>query len=184
YVLFRVQKEVPPSVAPLNEIRDQVLTGWKQDQARADLRAKVEATLKQGGFDALKDLGATIQTLTDTTLSAHAELASHSGIRKAMLDTAAGQTTPAFWTEDGKLWVARVKARTPAPALTFQTRKALVESIQSQEAGKLLSAEQEALHSSGNLHPGFSSLWGRLDGIWINEDYVKALAASSSGDDN
>ena len=184
YVLFRVQKEVPPAVAPLDEIRDQVLAAWKVDQARADLRAKAEATLKQGGFEALKDLGATLQTLTDTTLSAHAELAGHSGIRKAMLDTPTGQTTPLFWTEDGKLWVGQIKARTPAPALTFETRKALVEAIQNEEAAKLLTSEQQALHSDGSLHPGFSSLWGRLDGIWINEDYVKALAASASGDDN
>lgn len=178
-VLFRVQKEIPPVVAPLSEIRDQVLAAWKLDQARADLEAKAGAALKQGGIEALKPLGAVVQTLSDTTLSAHADLAGHSAIRKALLDTPAGQTTPLLWTEDGKLWVAELKSRTPAPALTFETRKALVQDIQTQEAQKLLSAELETLSREGRLHPGFSSLWGRLGGIWINEDYVKGFAASA-----
>ena len=184
YTLFRVQKEVPPAVAPLDEIRDQVLAAWKQDQARADLRAKTEAALKHGGVESLKDLGAALQTLTDTTVSAHADLAGHSGIRKALLDTAAGQATALFWTEDGKLWVAAVKARTPAPALTFETRKALVEDIQNEGAQKLLSAEMENLQTNGKLHPGFSSLWGRLDGIWVNDDYLKSLTARGGADDD
>ena len=25
----------------------------------------------------------------------------------------------------------------------------------------------------GHLHPGLSSLWGHLGGIWTNEDYLK-----------
>ena len=179
-VLFRVQKEIPPVVAPLSEIRDQVLANWQMDQARADLKVKVDAALKQGGIEALKPLGAVIQTLSDTTLSAHADLAGHSGIRKALLDTAVGQTTPLFWTEDGKLWVAAVKARTPAPTLTFETRRALVQDIQSREAQKLLSAELETLQRKGRLHPGFSSLWGHFGGIWINEDFVKQLQATSA----
>lgn len=184
-VLFRVQKEIPPVVAPLAEIRDQVLAAWKQDQARADLQAKAEAALKQGGLDALKPLGAVIQTLSDTTISTHADLAGHSGIRKALLDTATGQMTPLLWTEDGKLWVAMVKARTPAPALTFETRKALVQDIQGQEAQKLLSAELQTLQRKGLLHPGFSSLWGHLDGIWENEGFVKQYqSAGPASDDN
>lgn len=184
FVLFRVQKEVAPVVAPLGEIRDQVLAAWKQDQARADLKAKAEAALAQGGVASLKALGAVVQTLSDTTLSAHADLAGPSGIRKAMLDTAAGQTTPFFWTEDGKLWVAAIQSRTPAPELTFATRKALVEDIQAEQAQRLLSAELETLYRDGKLHPGFSSLWGHLNGIWINEDYVKALSASAAANDD
>ena len=180
YVLFRVQKEVLPVVAPLNEIRDQVLAAWKLDQARADLKAKVEAALKQGSVDGLSSLGAIVQTQTDTTVSAHADLADHSGIRAALLGAATGQPTPLLWGEDGSLWVAVVKARTPAPALTFESRKALIEGIQTEEAQKLLSAELESLQSNGKLHPGFGSLWGHLDGIWISEAYVKALAASAS----
>ncbi|HXC16416.1 MAG TPA: peptidyl-prolyl cis-trans isomerase [Holophagaceae bacterium] len=181
-VLFRVQKEIPPVVAPLAEIRDQVLTAWKQDQARAELQAAVDAALKQGGIEALKPLGAVVQTLSDTTLSTHADLAGHSGIRKALLDTAAGQTTPALWTEDGKLWVAAIKARTPAPALTFETRRALVQDIQNQEAQKLLSAELQTLQRNGNLHPGFSSLWGHFDGIWINDGFLKQLQSTNTDD--
>jgi peptidyl-prolyl cis-trans isomerase D len=185
YVVFRVQKEVQPVVAPLAEIRDQVLAAWKDDQARADLKAKAEAAVKQGGLDALKALGATEQTLADTTLSAHADLAGHSGIRQAMLDTAVGQDTPFFWTEAGELWTAQIKARTPAPALTFETRKALVESIQNQEAQNLLSAEVGTLAREGALHPGFSSLWGHLNGIWKNEAYEKSFqSAAASSDDN
>lgn len=184
YVLFRVQKEVPPVVAPLDEIRAQVLAGWKQDQARTELRAKAEAAAKQGGLESLKDLGAVIQTLSDTALSAHADLAGHSAIRKALLGTAVGQTTPFYWTEDGKLWIATIKARTSAPDLTFGTRKSLVEAIQTQEAQKLLSAELEALQRDGKQHPGFSSLWGRFSGIWINEAYLKSLGAPSAADDN
>ena len=185
YVVFRVQKEVQPVVAPLAEIRDQVLAAWKDDQARADLKAKAEAAVKQGGLDALKALGATEQTLADTTLSAHADLAGHSGIRQAMLDTAVGQDTPFFWTEAGELWTAQIKARTPAPALTFETRKALVESIQNQEAQNLLSAEVGTLAREGALHPGFSSLWGHLNGIWKNEAYEKSFqSAAAPSDDN
>ena len=184
YVLFRVQKEVLPVVPPLDEIRDQVLTAWKLDQARTDLRAKAEAALKQGGLDSLTALGAVVQTQTDTTLAAHADLAGHSGIRTALLGAALNQPTPFFWGEDGKLWVAAVKARTPAPALTFGTRKTLVEGLQSQEAQKLLSAELESLQSNGKLHPGFSSLWGHLDGIWISEDYLKAVSAGSGNAGN
>lgn len=184
-VLFRVQKEIPPVVAPLSEIRGQVLAAWKQDQAREDLLAKASEALKQGGLEALKPLGAVLQTLSDTPLSTHADLAGHSGIRKALLDTPAGQTTPLLWTEDGKLWVATVKTRTPAPALTFETRKALVQDIQGQEAQKLLSAELQTLQRKGRLHPGFSSLWGHLDGIWQNEDFLKQYQnAGAVSDEN
>ncbi|HET8902339.1 MAG TPA: peptidyl-prolyl cis-trans isomerase, partial [Holophagaceae bacterium] len=184
-VLFRVQKEIPPVVAPLGEIRDQVLAAWKQDQARAALQTAVDAALKQGGIGALQPLGAVIQTLSDTTLSTHADLAGHSGIRKALLDTAAGQTTPLLWTEDGKLWVATLKTRTPAPALTFETRRALVQDIQNQEAQKLLSAELQTLQRNGALHPGFSSLWGHFDGIWVSDGFLKQLqSTNAAGDDN
>ncbi|MBS1784573.1 MAG: peptidyl-prolyl cis-trans isomerase [Acidobacteria bacterium] len=185
YLVFRVQKELPPAVPPLAEIRAQVLTAWKLDQARTDLQTKAADALKQGGLEALKPLGAVVQTLSDTTLSAHADLTAHSGIRKALLDTPTGQTTPLLWTEDGKLWVAVLKARTPAPALTFETRRALVQSVQDQEAQKLLGSEMQTLLRQGNLHPGFSSLWGHLNGIWIDKAYERQLqSADAVGDDN
>ncbi|HEU4952282.1 MAG TPA: peptidyl-prolyl cis-trans isomerase [Holophagaceae bacterium] len=182
FVLFRVQKEVPPTVPPLAEIRPQVLAAWKLEQARTQLLAQAQTALQQGGLEALKPLGAVVQTLSDTTLSAQPDLGSHSAIRQALLDAAPGQTTPFRWLEDGKLWVAVLKARTPAPALTFETRKALVEGIQTQEAQKLLSAELETLLRQGDLHPGFSSLWGHLGGIWKNEAYLKALQAPAAAD--
>ncbi len=185
YLVFRVQKEISPVVPPLAEIRAQVLAAWKLDQARTELQAKVTEALKQGGIEALKALGATVQTLSDTTIAAHADLAGHSGIRKALLDTATGQTTPLFWTEDGKLWVATITARTPASALTFETRRALVQDIQDQEAQKLLGGEMQTLLRQGNLHPGFSSLWGHFSGIWIDKAYEKQLqSADAPSDDN
>ena len=175
--------ELPGRTSPflVAEIRPQVLAAWKLDQARTQLQAQAQTALQQGGLEALKPLGAVVQTLSDTTLSAQPDLENHSAIRQALLDAAPGQTTPFRWTEDGKLWVAVLKARTPPPALTFETRKALVEGIQTQEAQKLLSAELETLLRQGNLHPGFSSLWGHLGGIWKNEAYLKALQASGPG---
>ena len=181
YTLFRVQKELQPSLAPLNEIHDQILAAWKDDQARAQVKTTAEAALQQGGIEALKPLGGVLQTLSDTTLTAQPDLSGNSAIRKAMLDAAVGQTTPLLWTEKGKLWVAQLKARTPAPALTFETRKALVENIQNQEAQKLIFSELEHLRREGDLHPGFSSLWGHLDGIWKNDSFLASLRASAPG---
>jgi hypothetical protein len=93
-----------------------------------------------------------------------------------------GQLTPALWAPDGKLWVARVKERVPAEALTFEARHKLVESIQGEAAGRILQAEMRALEEEGRKHSGFSSLWGRLNGIWINEEQInkagKAAGAS------
>jgi hypothetical protein len=66
--------------------------------------------------------------------------------------------------------VARIQARTPAEPLTFATRKALVEQVQQDVAQKLLQAELKALEQDGNLHPGFSSLYGRFNGIWRNKE--------------
>jgi peptidyl-prolyl cis-trans isomerase D len=78
------------------------------------------------------------------------------------------QTTPVLWTQDGKLWVARITSREPAPALTFETRRSLIQDVQTAEAQKLLSAELQSLDQEGRLRPGFSSLWGHFGGIYVN----------------
>ena len=96
------------------------------------------------------------------------ELAQHPGIRRALLMTAEGQLTPLFWNPDGQLWVARIKARTPAPELTFEGRQNLVRELQATVSQRLLSAELQALEAEGVKRPGLSSFRGRLNGIWIN----------------
>jgi hypothetical protein len=117
-----------------------------------------------------------VGTVTDQAaapLSGLRDLAAHPGIRKALLDTAVNQTTPLLWTQDGKLWVARITSREPAPALTFETRRSLIQEIQTGEAQKLLSAELQSLDQQGRRRPGFSSLWGHLSGIYVNSTAVQ-----------
>ncbi|HJU84388.1 MAG TPA: peptidyl-prolyl cis-trans isomerase [Holophagaceae bacterium] len=175
YAVYRVQEELPPTVPPLAEIRDKVLAAWKVEEARKQLKAKVEEGLKKG-FDTLASLGGAKDTKTDALLSGLPDLNAQGAIRKALLDTPVGQVTPILWNDQGKLWVARLNARTPAPALDFEGRRALVQEIQGQEAQKQLGAELQFLDEQGRLHPGLSSLWGHLDGIWVSEDYVKPPA--------
>lgn len=55
-------------------------------------------------------------------------------------------------------------------------RRTLVEQIQMEEAQKFISAEVQALQRDGELHPGFSSIYGRMNGIWRNR---QALAAGA-----
>ena len=50
-----------------------------------------------------------------------------------------------------------------------------MEAIQNQMAEKLLTAELMTMANEGNLHPGFSSLYGRLGGIWKNEEALKKI---------
>ncbi len=171
YVVFRVQEELPVAVPPLADIRAKVLDAWKLEEARVALRAKADKAagdLKALGTPEAKD-GVTIQSL--------AELGQHPAIRKALLETPAGKVTPACWTPDGKLWIARIKERTPAAALTFEARRALVESLQTGVAEKLLTAELVTLAEQGRKRPGFSSLYGRYGGIWKNEDALKRMSS-------
>jgi hypothetical protein len=78
-----------------------------------------------------------------------------------------------LWSQDGKLWVARITSREPAPALTFETRRSLIQDVQTTEAQKLLSAELQSLDQQGRLRPGFSSLWGHFGGIYVNTGAVQ-----------
>jgi peptidyl-prolyl cis-trans isomerase D len=172
FMVFRVQEERPVAIPPLAEIKNQVLAAWKLEEARRAALAKGQEALKGGD---LKALGAPAAQ-DGVTISSLGELGKHPAIRKALLDTPVGQLTPLLWTPDGLLWAARIKARTPAEPLTFAGRKALVEQIQQEVAQKQLSAELQTLERDGNLRPGFSSLYGRLNGIWRNQELLGKAA--------
>jgi peptidyl-prolyl cis-trans isomerase D len=166
FAVFRVQEERPTAVPPLAEIRDRVLTAWKLEEARKVTAKKAMAALESGD---LKVLGEA-KSQDNTTLTALAELGQHPGIRKAILDTPEGKFTPVLWNPEGQVWVARVKSRTPAEPLNFEKRQALVRDIQRAGSEKLLISELQDLEAKGRLRPGFSSLWGRFGGIWINTE--------------
>lgn len=173
FVVFRVQEERPVAVPPLADIRAKVLDAWKQEEARkaAQLRAgKISGDLNALGTPETKDAA---------TLVSLGELGQHPAIRKALLETPVGHVTAPCWTPDGKVWVARIKSRTPAEPLTFETRRTLVNSIQEKAAEKLLSAELRDLAVKGRQHPGLSSLYGRVGGIWMNEEALKKLQADA-----
>ena len=169
YVVFRVQEERAVAVPPLAEIRAKVTEAWKQEEARKAAMAKAVAAAGD-----LKALGAP-ETKEAVTIASLGEFGLHPAIRKALLDTPVGAATAPIWNPEGKLWVARIKARVPAEPLTFETRRAIVEAIQNQMAEKLLTAELMTMANEGNLHPGFSSLYGRLGGIWKNEEALKKI---------
>jgi peptidyl-prolyl cis-trans isomerase D len=164
FVVFRVREERPIAVPPLAEIQAKVLAAWKLEEARRTATAKAQAAIKGGD---LKALG-TPTAQDAVTIASLGELGKHPAIRTALLNTAVGQLTAPIWTPDGKLWVARIKARTPADPLTFGSRRALIEAIQMDVAQKQLTAELQDLERNGDLHPGFSSFYGRYNGIWRN----------------
>jgi len=170
FVVYRVREERPIAVPPLAEIKDKVLEAWKLEEARKAALAKAQDALKGGD---LKAVG-TVMSQDSVTIASQGELALQPAIRKALLDTPVGQLTPLLWTPDGKLWVARIKARTPPAPLTFATRKTLVEQVQMEVAQKQLTTEVKALQQDGELHPGFSSLYGRFNGIWRNKELLAA----------
>jgi peptidyl-prolyl cis-trans isomerase D len=171
-MVFRVKEEKAIAVPPLAEIRDKVLQAWKLEEARKAALAKAQAAVQSGD---LKAVAAPVAQ-DGVTLASLGELGKHPGIRKALLDTPVGQLTPILWTPEGRLWVARIKSRTPAEPLTFGMRRSLTEQIQMEEAQKVISAEIQALQRDGELHGGFSSLYGRMNGIWRNR---QALAAGA-----
>jgi len=170
FVVFRVQEEKPIAVPPLAEIQAKVLAAWKLEEARKALLAKANEAVKAGD---LKPLGAPVAQ-DGVTIASLGALGKQPAIRKALLDTPAGQLTPVLWTPEGKLWVARIKARVPAEPLTFAARKTLIEQIQMGVAQQFLSAELGNLEQTGDLHPGFSSFYGRLNGIWRNQEVLNA----------
>jgi peptidyl-prolyl cis-trans isomerase D len=165
-VVFRVQEERPVAIPPLAEIKAKVLEAWKLEEARKAAQARAAQAQKSGD---LKALGTPVAQ-DAVTIASLGELGKHPGIRKALLDTPAGQLTPVLWTPDGKVWVARIKARVPPEPLTFAARKTLVDQVQQDVAQKLLGAEIKSLEQEGDQHPGFSSLYGRFNGIWRNKE--------------
>jgi peptidyl-prolyl cis-trans isomerase D len=166
HILFRVQEQLPEAVPPFQEIRTKVLAAYRLEESRKQALAKAEQALKTGGLQA-------VGPVTDQAaapLSGLRDLVAHPGIRKALLDTPVGQTTPLLWAQDGKLWVARIVSREPAPALDFEGRRTLIQEVQTTEAQKLLSAELQSLDQQGRLRPGLSSFWGHFGGIYVNAD--------------
>ncbi len=164
YVVFRVQQELPVAIPPLKEIRGKVLAAWKLEEARklAVEKAKAAATAKD-----LAALGAPA-TKENVTIQSLGPLGEHPAIRKALLDTPVDAFTPALWTPEGQVWIARIKARTPAEAPIFEKRLQMVRSIQSAISQQLLEAERKDLDAKGRQRAGFSSLWGRFGGVWMN----------------
>jgi len=164
HLLFRVQEELPEAVPPFKEVRAKVLAAYRLEEARKQAVAKAQQALKTGGLQAVGP----VTDQASAPLSGARDFVTHPGIRKALLETAVGQTTPVLWTQDGKLWVARITSRESAPPLTFETRRSLIQDVQTTEAQKLLSAELQSLDQQGRLRPGFSSLWGHFGGIYVN----------------
>jgi len=169
YIVFRVLEERSATIPPLAEVRAKVLAAWKLEEARKAALKKAQAALQSGNF---ADLAAP-STKENATIQSLGEIGQHPAIQKALLDTPVGSLTPALWTPDGQIWIARIKARTPAEALTFEKRQKLVEEIQNTTSEKLLTAELKDMETKGKQRPGFSSLWGRLSGIWVNTDLAK-----------
>ena len=166
YVVFRVQEEKPIAIPPLAEIRGKVLAAWKLEEARKHASEKAKTALQAKDLTQL----AAPSTKENATIASLGSLGQHPAIRKALLDTAVDAFTPVLWTPEGQVWVARIKARTPAEPPTFEKRFALVQSIQSTLSQELLEAEKRDLDTRGRQRAGFSSLWGRFGGVWMNPD--------------
>lgn len=179
FVVWRLQEERPSAVPPLAEIRAKVLEAFRLEEARKAVLAKAREALKGGD---LKALGTPVAH-GQATLASLGEAGRHPGIRAALLDTPKGQLTPCLFGPDGKLWVARVQDREAAPAFTFETRRALVATLQKEVADKQFETEMNHLYLRGRMADGFSSLWGRFNGIMINEEAIKRLSEAYSESD-
>jgi peptidyl-prolyl cis-trans isomerase D len=173
FALLRVQQELPLAVPPLKDIRAKVLAAWQKDEARKRLMAKVQEALKAGDLSALGTPVAEAGKAPRDVAGA-----SEPTIRKALMETPVGQWTPALWSADGQLWIARIKARTEAPAQDFEARRRLVEELQNQQASQRFNAELRTLETEGRKRSGFNSLWGRMGGIYLDEALLKLLAGA------
>lgn len=170
-VVFRVKEELPAAVPPLAEVRDKVLEAWRLEESRRLLTEKVKGSLAGGDLQA-----AGVPSPHASTLEAY-PLGRHPAVRAALLDAEPGKVCGPVWTEQG-LWAGKVLSRGAMPPVDLEKRKALVETLQREAAQRLLEFEQTHLLQQGRLRPGFSSLWGRLDGVWISD----ALARTPAGE--
>jgi hypothetical protein len=171
-MVYRVQRELPIAVPPLKEIRDKVFDAYRKEESRRTLLAMAEEVSED-----IKTLGTT-ETIKEQPFSQITEIAENMAARQTILSTPVGGITKAAWTNDGKLWIAKIQERTPAPPLSLEGRTELLKSIQSQESMKLINAELEDLRAKGGMRQGFNSLWGRINGIYINEAALSRKAPS------
>ena len=163
FLVYRVQRELPIAVPPLKEIRAKVLDAYRQDGARVELFER----FNQAGEN-LKALGDT-ETKIEYSFEEISELAGNVSARRTILETPVGSLTRPVWTNDGKLWTAIIRARTPAEPLTLEKRMEMVKEIQGRESSKIILAELDELRTRGAMRRGFNSLWGRINGIYVNE---------------
>jgi hypothetical protein len=169
FIVYRVQRELPVAVPPLKEIRAVVLDAYCKEESRGTLLVKVH-----DANGSLSSLGTT-EVKSDQTFAAITELSENLLARQTILETPVGNVTKAVWTNDGKLWIARINQRIPAAPLSPEQRMAMVKEMREKESIKLLDAELKDLSSKGAMRPGFNSLWGRFNGIYINESALKSM---------
>jgi len=176
FIVYRVQRELPVAVPPLKEIRTVVLNAYRKEEARKNLLTRLSDA--NGNLSSL----GTTEVKSDQTFAAMTEFAENPLARRTLLDTPVGDVTKAVWTNDGKLWIARINQRVPAAHLSPEQRMAMVKELQEKESSKLLDAELKDLNSKGAMRPGFSSLWGRFGGIYINEPALKSRTTEMNED--
>ncbi|MDR1841138.1 MAG: peptidylprolyl isomerase [Holophagales bacterium] len=171
FIVYRVHRELPIAVPPLKEIRTKVLDAYRLEEARNKL-----LTMFNDAEGYLSTIGP-IEVKAGQTFAEMSDFADNSLARQTVLETPAGSLTKAVWTKDGKLWMARIKERVPPAPITAGQRTELIKDIQSKESMKLLEAELKDLSNKGNMRMGFNSLWGRLNGIYVNDDALKSRTA-------
>jgi len=176
FAVVRVHEEKPSAIPPMAEIREKVLSAYREEEGRKALKVKVEAILAR---NSVSELG-TMTPVADKSIQEMGELGQNPAIRKALLNTAEGKTTPLLWNAEGRIWVAKVTSRKAATPLTFASRQALVREIQDGVANQLLMGELQAMFGQGRERRGFSSLWGRMGGVWTDEDFLKARSAAAA----
>jgi len=173
FIVYRVQKELPIAVPPLKEVRTTVLEAYRKEEARRRLMSKFIDS--EGNLNTL----GVAQSVNNQAFSEMKDLSDNVLARKTILETPVGSATKAVWTNDGKLWMGKITERVPAEPLTAERRVELVKDIQSKESQKILEAELKDLSTKGRMRPGFSSLWGRLNGIYVDEAALKPRTVES-----
>ena len=174
FIVFRVREERQAAIPAFDEIKEEVLAAWRLEEARRVAMDRARNAIKSGN---LKMVGAPV-TRSVTTIAGLGVLGEHPAIRRALLDTPAGQLTPILWTSGGKLWVAHISSRISAAPLSFADRRALIEQVQMGVAKNMLGAELENMEKVGNGRSGLRSFYGRFGGIWYNKKALSAIGNS------